>query len=1498
MFDALQRAHPPLYSPDFEHDACGVGFVASINGHSSRTILDMGIHALDRLAHRGAVDADDQTGDGAGVLTQLPYKILAAALAARGIAAIDPSRLAVGMLFLPPDDMEAQQFCRTAIENAMRIHHLSLLGYREVPVELSALGPKGAATRPYIEQVLLARPEGMSGAGFARALYLTRKAIEARTSSIERFYIPSLSHKTIVYKGLMTPAHLPEFYRDLQDPLFETAMVLFHQRYSTNTFPNWSLAHPFRMVAHNGEINTIKGNRHWMAGREAHLPATLWDAAASDQLRPIVQPGRSDSAGVDNVLEFLTHSNRTILRSAAMMFPEAYETVPGLSADLKAFYDYHAPLMEPWDGPAAVIFSDGAVVGAALDRNGLRPARYQVTDDGLLSLASEVGVFPIDPARVVSKGRLGPGQMIAVNMEKGIILDNSAMKAQLAGENPYGDWVRRRMVPVEVSLYDIEAESFLPEQLLRQQKTFGYTAEDLERMMKPMGLEAKEAIGSMGDDTPLSVLAQKTRSLFTYFKQLFAQVTNPPIDPLREKLVMSLTTFLGNRGQWLVDCEENATGIKLKTPILTRTEVAWLQSLTGPTFRSKTLPCLFDASEGSEALAVAISALCETAAAAVREGNSILILTDRPVSPDQAPIPMLMAVGAVHHHMIRSGLRGQASLVVETGCAFEEHHCAALLGYGANALYPYLAFATMAAMVSNGDVECLTARTILHNYKLALENGLLKIMSKMGISTLSSYRGAQLFEALGLSAEIIDRCFPGTPSRIGGIGFKDLAQELLLRHASAFESGSTRLEDAGVYRFRADGEYHAFNPQVFKALHQAVRQSDYEGQYRLYRELVEKRPPTALRDLLQFRTGTPIPLAEVEPVEEIVRRFVTSAMSHGALSREAHETLAAGANRVGARSNSGEGGEDPRRFRSASGEDRLNSAVKQVASGRFGVTTEYLMAAQELQIKIAQGSKPGEGGQLPGHKVSAEIAAIRHSVPGVSLISPPPHHDIYSIEDLAQLIYDLRQVNPRARISVKLVAEAGVGTVAAGVAKAHADTILISGYDGGTGASPLGSIKNVGVPWELGLAEAQQILRWNGLRSRVRLQVDGGLKTGRDVVVAALLGAEEFGFGAAAVVALGCVMARQCHMNTCPKGIATQREELRGRFDGKPEHLINFLRYVARETREILATLGFRTMEEIVGRADLLEPKSGDYAPINLSQVLATVDHDAPRRLADAAPRVAENPLNERLVMDSRSTVIEKRPIFLEYLIRNTDRAIGARLAGEIAQLWGNRGLPENTIECYFRGSAGQSFGAFCVPGMTLVLIGEANDYVGKSMTGGVIAIRPPAEATFVSHENVLLGNTVLYGATGGELYAAGRAGERFAVRNSGAMAIVEGVGDHGCEYMTGGTVLVLGETGKNFAAGMTGGTVYVLDETERFQSHCNKQTVEVLRLTDFEEIDRMRGMIERHHKQTQSARAAEVLSQWDNFAPMFWKVQPKSATASPTVKVATTVYAEARPSA
>jgi glutamate synthase domain-containing protein 2/glutamate synthase domain-containing protein 1/glutamate synthase domain-containing protein 3 len=1473
-----------LYDPRFDHDACGVGFVATTGGRT-HAVLQRALEAVANVTHRGAVSADGKSGDGAGILTQIPHRLLARDLHRLKVRASRHTDLGVGMVFLPQDDGRRAR-ARALTEEAIIKEGLVLFGWRQVPVALSALGEDAARTRPEIEQVLIGRPERLRSEEFERTLYLARKIIERRLmeEKIDDCYIASFSHQTIVYKGMFVAPQLPRFYPDLQDPQFETALALFHQRYSTNTFPSWPLAQPFRFLAHNGEINTLWGNINWMRAREAHLHSATWKERIRD-LTPVIQPAGSDSAMLDNALELAVHSGRDLLHAVMMLVPEAWENLPTMPEDLRAFYDFHAGIAEPWDGPAALAFSDGRIAAAVLDRNGLRPARYTMTDDGLVIVASEVGVIDLDPARIVEKGRLGPGHMLAVDTVSGRVLTNATIKQEAATRRPYGSWLAGNRVRVKPQGGLPTTD---PGALMRRLVAFGYSQEEIHRIHEPMFTEAKDPVGSMGDDTPLAVLSSRPRLVYNYVKQRFAQVTNPPIDSLRERLVMSLVTLLGARGSFLEESPEHARLIELQTPLLREADLEALKAMPEGAFRARTLRALFPVAQGGEGLERALVQACEEAVYQVEEGTALLILSDRDMDEAHAPIPMLLAVGAVHQELIRRGLRMRTSLIAETGEARDVHHLAALIGYGASAVCPYLAHELIAEEARRTGADPAKS---LANYRTAIEAGLLKIMSKMGISTISSYHGAQIFEAVGLDQSLVDFALTGTPSRLGGIGLAEIAEDVLGRHAQAFKAEKVALGDPGLFRFRKEGEYHAFHPNVVRTLHKLTLGGSRDD-YLAYAWEVTHRPPTAIRDLFEFRPRTPIPLTEVEPAEAIVRRFTVSSMSHGALGKEAHETLAIAMNRLGAKMSSGEGGEDPERYAPRPNGDWANCAVKQIASGRFGVTTAYLGAAQELEIKMAQGSKPGEGGQIPGTKVSDEIARIRRAQAGITLISPPPHHDIYSIEDLAQLIYDLKQGNPRARVSVKLVSEAGVGTVAAGVAKAYADTVHIAGCDGGTGASPLDSIKNAGVPWELGLAETQQTLVANNLRGRVKIRADGGMKIARDVVIAAMLGAEEFGFGTAAVVALGCVMARQCHLNTCPVGIATQRPDLRAKFPGTPERIVNFFMAIAEDVRSLLASLGFRTLDEIVGRPDLLQVRSDIPVPrarrLVLDVLLADPDPSgtrARRHIQERNDRPGV-PFDDRILVEIGEGLVAGGPVDRTFPIRNVDRTAGARVAAAIARRYGDDGLPAGTVTLRFTGSAGQSFGAWCVGGMRLVLTGEANDYVGKGMAGGEIAIRPPEALAAASHRHVIIGNTVLYGATGGRLFAAGRAGERFAVRNSGAVAVVEGLGDHGCEYMTGGVVVVLGETGRNFGAGMTGGLAFVLDEPSVFETQYNPSMVGIERVTDPDDARLLRDLIAAHRDATGSERAREILEEWGKWLPLFWKVAPRAVpqrAASPS---------------
>lgn len=1508
----------PLYDSRWEHDACGTGFLAQISGEASHLLVQTALEALTRLTHRGAQDADAQTSDGSGVLTQIPKTLLCEELQTQAMELPNPADLAVGMLFLPSQERVPSIYARSCqiIEQTLDEVGLGWLQgqpvyWRNPPLDSTVLGTSARATAPTIAQILLIRPSHLTLDEYEKMLYYARRLIEQRLqhAEINECYIVSLSRTTIVYKGLMAPNELARFYLDLADPRYTSAFVVFHQRYSTNTLPSWPLAQPMRLLAHNGEINTLQGNQNWMQAREG---AMRRNTSGPHVVLPILQAGGSDSAQLDNALELLTHADRDLLHSMRMLAPPAWEHDPSIESDQRAWCEYHAGLTEPWDGPAALAFSDGRVVGAALDRNGLRPARYTLTSHGLLILASEAGVVTCDAHEVVEKGRLGPGEMIAVDLEHGVLLRDSEIKATLAQRQPYSQWIEEHLLrladlPQPSSSIGIQDIALDADALFSRQQLFGYTHEDIELVLRPILTEKKEPVWSMGDDTPHAALSRQSRSLSDYFHQRFAQVTNPPIDPLREQIVMSLDCYLGRRQSLLTETALHAQLLHLETPLLTKAQLEILRNLERAGYRSYTLDVTFERAAGPTALEAALDRLEQEAIAAVTEGVSLLILSDKHACLHQAPVPMLLAIGAVHQALIRQGIRTDTSLICETSAAWDVHQIALLLGYGAEAIVPSLALASVRALTGERHLESLTAEQAEAQYLQVIEGGLQKIMARMGISTIRNIIGGGQFEVIGLHPYLVQRHFAGSAAHPGTITYTHIAEQVLehiarLEQSEASKSSNganphvhpdmpatsrngvsdgrssgqrRKLTDIGQYRFRREGEYHAFNPLLVRTLQKAAQSGDM-ADYRSLTALVYQRPPTALRDLFAFVPTTPIPLEQVEPMESIRTRFVISAMSLGALSAETHRTIAAAMNSIGGRNNTGEGGEDPSWYHEFMDGSPVSSKIKQVASARFGVTTEYLVRAEELEIKMAQGSKPGEGGQLPPSKVTPFIARLRHTAPYIPLISPPPHHDIYSIEDLAQLIYDLKQVNPQARVGVKLVSSIGVGTIAAGVAKAHADYIQISGHDGGTGASPIQSIKHAGIPWERGLAETQQVLVRNGLRGRVRLRVDGGLKTGRDIVIGAMLGAEEFGFGTAALVTLGCDMARQCHLNTCPTGIATQREDLRAKFRGKPQMLINYLTLVAEEVREWLARLGMSRLDDLIGRADLLQTTEG--STIDLEPLLVSIPEASSRVARLAQP---QSPLAEQILVESEPALCGESSVLIQHHISNSDRSIGAGLAGEIARRYGNAGLPHASITCHLQGAAGQSFGAFCVPGLRLILHGEANDYVGKSMTGGEIVLAPPTDARFAAHENIILGNTVLYGATGGRLFAAGHAGERFAVRNSGALAVVEGVGAHGCEYMTGGVVVILGETGRNFGAGMSAGVAYVLDIDGTFPMHCNSELVELQRIDDLDEREAVRTIISWHRKKTLSWRAAQVLAEWTRMQPRFWRVLPRGSTYS-----------------
>ncbi len=1475
-----------LYDPFFEHDACGVGFVANIDGTRSHAIIQQGLTVLENLTHRGACGCDPETGDGAGMLIQIPDGFLRKVCSPLGIELPPEGEYGVGLIFLPRDEAQ-RRFCEETLERVTEQEGFRFLGWRDVDVDESYCGPLARSTAPHLRHVFVAPREALDRDSLERKLFVIRKQAErlcyAESSVSELFYVASLSCRTLVYKGLLLPEQIPGYFPDLCDEDLVSCLALVHQRFSTNTLPSWDRAQPFRYLAHNGEINTLRGNINWMHAREARFETPLFDDPT--KFFPVVEPEGSDSAVFDNALELLEHTGRSLPHAVMMMIPEAWQNHESMPDDKRAFYEYHSCMMEPWDGPASIAFTDGTVIGAVLDRNGLRPSRYVVTKDGFVVMASEVGVLEIDPANVLYKNRLQPGRMFLVDTEQGRIIEDDEIKHGMATAHPYGAWLEDNLVrpaelPESANAESIEAR----DDLLTAQQVFGYSLEDLRILLRPMAVDGQEPIGSMGNDTPLAVLSKKSQLVFNYFKQLFAQVTNPPIDPIREDIIMSTVTTIGPQENLFETTPEHCRQMRLETPVLSNAELGKLRDCTRSGLRSATLPMLYVAAEGGAGLERALEELCDAAVAAIDDGATILILSDRGFDDTKAPIPSLLACGAVHHHLIRVGKRMSCGLAIETGEAREVMHFCLLLGYGAEAINPYLAFETLSGMIDDGRVQGVDKAKAAKNYVKALNKGMLKVASKMGISTLQSYRGAQIFECVGLNHDVIDKYFSWTPSRIEGVGLDAIARESGERHHYAFgvsPSLDGELVVGGQYQWRRRGEYHMYNPESIAKLQHSVRSGNYQ-MFKQYSALANdgSRELATLRGMLKFKQREAIPIDEVEPASQIVKRFKTGAMSLGSISREAHETLAIAMNRIGGRSNTGEGGEDTVRFKPDENGDLRRSSIKQVASGRFGVTSNYLVNSDEIQIKMAQGAKPGEGGQLPGHKVDEYIAKIRHSTPGVGLISPPPHHDIYSIEDLSQLIHDLKNANNRARISVKLVAEIGVGTVAAGVSKGKADVVLISGHDGGTGASPQTSIKHAGLPWELGLAETQQVLVENDLRGRICVETDGQLKTGRDVVIAALLGAEEYGFASSALVAEGCIMMRVCHLNTCPVGIATQDERLRKKFAGKPEHVVNFMMFIAEEVRELMAELGFRTIDEMVGRVDVLDAvEAVDHwkaKGIDLSKILHRPDvgDDIATHCVEEQDHGLDKALDNRLIELARDAIDNRKPVEIEMEIRNINRTVCTMLSAEISRRWGEEGLPEGTISLNFHGTGGQSFGAFMASGISVHLVGDANDYFGKGMSAGRIVIVPPAEATFVPEENSIVGNVALYGATGGEVFLRGMAGERFGVRNSGAVAVVEGVGDHGCEYMTGGRVVVLGAAGRNFAAGMSGGIAYVLDEDSSFATRCNMGMV-TLGPVEGEEEAFLKGLIEKHRVLTDSAVADRLLSAWSESAAKFVRVMP-----------------------
>jgi len=1482
-----------LYDPQFEHESCGVGFVANMKGVQSHEIVEQGLQILVNLEHRGACGFEENTGDGAGILIQLPDKFLRAVAKEEHINLPPAGHYGVAMVFLPPEK-QLRQKIEERFEQVVRAEGQKFLGWRTVPTDNSTLGETAKSEEPEVRMAFVGRsPAIKDDLAFERKLYVIRHRLfnEVRYAGAPGgsfFYIPSFSARTIVFKGMLTTAQVAEFYPDLSDPRMESALALVHSRFSTNTFPSWDRAHPYRYVAHNGEINTLRGNVNWMHARESQFASPLF-GEDMEQLKPIVHQDGSDSAMFDNCFEFLVLSGRSLAHAAVMMIPEPWAKHGTMPKDLKDFYEYHSCLMEPWDGPAAVAFTDGTQIGAVLDRNGLRPCRYYVTKDDLVVMASEVGVLDIEPERIAHKGRLQPGRIFLVDTKEGRIISDEEIKASLAKEQPYGAWLQDNLVKLED--LPVGADPVHPDHdtVATRQFAFGYTQEDLNLIIAPMAKTAVEPIGSMGNDSPLAALSDKPKLLYNYFKQLFAQVTNPPIDSIREEIVTSTITTLGSEGNLLEPVPQSCRQIQLASPVITNEELEKLRVLDRPGFKSVTLPILYHVAGGGPALEKALAELFQAADQAVADGVNILILSDRGMSEDRAAIPALLAMSGLHHHLVANGTRTQVGLVLESGEPREVHHFALLTGYGAGAVNPYLVFESIEDIIRRQNLTGIDLQKAIKQYVKAAVKGIVKTMSKMGISTIQSYRGAQIFEAVGLNSEVVDTYFKSTASRIEGIDLAGIAREVGERHSRAYPGGDYRdevLDPGGVYKWRYDGEHHAFNPTTIHLLQHACRTGNLDV-FRKYTDSIndQSKKLSTLRGLIDFEfpANGGIPIEEVESVESIMKRFKTGAMSYGSISSEAHETLAIAMNRIGGKSNTGEGGEDPDRFKVMPNGDSKNSAIKQVASGRFGVTSYYLSQAKELQIKIVQGAKPGEGGQLPGTKVYPWIAKVRHSTPGVGLISPPPHHDIYSIEDLAELIHDLKNSNRHARVSVKLVSEVGVGTVAAGVAKAHADVVLVSGYDGGTGASPLSSVQHAGMPWELGLAETHQTLLLNNLRSRIVVEVDGQLKTGRDVVIGALLGAEEFGFATAPLVVMGCIMMRACHLNTCPVGVATQDPELRKKFTGDADHVVNFMRFIATEVRELMAKLGFRNLDEMVGRVDkLVMRKAVDHwkaQGLDYSRILYApeVGDEVGRYCTMKQDHGLEKSLDITTLLKVCEPAIKKgKKVHSRLPIRNVNRVVGTIVGYEISKLHGIEGLPEDTITLDFVGSAGQSFGAFAPRGLTLRLEGDANDYVGKGLSGGKIIIQPSPESDFVAEQNMIIGNVALYGATGGEVYIRGIAGERFCVRNSGARTVVEAVGDHGCEYMTGGRVVVLGPTGRNFAAGMSGGIAYIFDNDGTFHTNCNLDMVDLDRVENAEEVAELKSMIERHAELTGSTRAAEVLAAWDQTLPKFIKVLPK----------------------
>ncbi len=1493
MINKVNETEEGLYREAYEFDSCGVGYICDIKGKKTHQTVSDALTILENMEHRGACGCDPNSGDGAGLLMQIPHEFLVKECDKIGFKLPKQGEYGMGMLFLPkkPTIKEA---CKKAIQVAAEKTGLKILGYRKVPVDPSMIGETALSMEPDMEQIFIARPENITNDDdFERKLFvmkarMTKYVREKDAVATPHFYVVTLSCRITVYKGQFTSHQVRQYFPDLREKHLTSAFGMVHSRFSTNTSPSWRLAQPFRFLAHNGEINTIVGNTNWFYSGMRSFVSPYFTKEEMDDLLPVIDYNQSDSACLDNVVELLVHAGRSLPHVMMMLVPEAWDGNEQMDPLKKAFYEYHSTLMEPWDGPAALTFTDGKIIGATLDRNGLRPLRYVITSDDRIIVASEAGVLPIDEKTVISKGRLQPGKMLIVNIEEGRVISDEEVKATIAGAQPYGDWLKNFKIVLE----DLDDPKVVFTELsgpstFKYQQVFGYTREDLETIIKPMALDGKEAIGSMGTDTPLAILSDKPQHLSNYFKQHFAQVTNPPIDPIREKLVMSLVAAMGNNGNLLNEDKMHCHSLFLKQPILTNYDLEKIRSIDSGSFQAKTLQTYFNADGQPGSLEKGLERLCRYAEDAIADGFELLILSDRKIDSQHAPIPSLLAVSAVHHHLIKKGLRGAVGIIIEAGDVWEVHHFACLVSFGATAVNPYLAFASINKMMTEGTIETKQdLKYLIKNYVKSVSEGLLKVFSKMGISTLQSYHGAQVFEIVGFHQSVVEKYFAGTVSRIGGMGLDEIAYEALIKHYAGFKSknvNSKLLSEGGVYQWKRTGEPHLFNPQTIHLLQNSTRTDSYK-QYKQYAALVNEQSHTmyTVRGLLEFVRHRPsIALSEVEPIENIMKRFATGAMSFGSISHEAHSTLAIAMNRIGAQSNTGEGGEDEMRYVKLPNGDSMRSAIKQVASGRFGVTANYLANADELQIKMAQGAKPGEGGQLPGHKVDDWIARVRHSTPGVGLISPPPHHDIYSIEDLAQLIYDLKNANRHARINVKLVSKAGVGTIASGVAKAHSDVILISGHDGGTGASPLTSIVHAGLPWELGLAETQQSLVKNKLRSRVVLQTDGQLKTGRDIAIATLLGAEEWGVATAALVVGGCIMMRKCHLNTCPVGVATQDPELRKLYTGKPEHIVNLFRFIAEEMREIMADLGFKTVNEMVGHSHFLKMREDidhwKVKNIDLSPLLYEMGNPSGITLynSEKQDHGLDKVLDWKLLEKAHPAIKSKTPVTGTFNIINTDRTTGTILSHEITKVYASAGLPEDTIQYKFIGSAGQSFGAFCTKGMTFELSGEANDYVGKGLSGARLAIYPAEGTKFIPNQNMIIGNVALFGATDGELYVRGLAGERFAVRNSGATTVVEGVGDHGCEYMTGGKVLVLGKTGRNFAAGMSGGVAWVYDVDKTFAINCNTEMVDLDPL-DADDEKEIKRLLQNHYKLTKSQAAQFILDDWKQQSDKFVKVFPR----------------------